>query len=300
MLKTIWLAPIGMASLLIAPAADELGGIGLDDLMRKLEQTRRSLDLLEGIARLPLGETRIERVLAATEPPTGDPRQRDRRLDLLREEVSRLRETVDRIELDRPAAAPATPSSGERSEPQQDGRPDAADSPLDSNGTSSDQGSPASLPALAGPPPSTGLTPAELKRLSSWLPPVTSTPTGAAAAAESRRPLALEGPDYSADPLRQGRAYYRAGRYAEALVLLARAGDDPQARYWRARCHEQLGHIDEALAGYEDVARLAEGTALGERSRNDHDFLSWKQAFLRRLQPSSGTTPNALGEGRQQ
>lgn len=293
MLKTTWLAPIGLASLLLAPAADDLGGIGLDELVRKLEETRRSLDVLEGIAQLPLGDTRIERVLAATEPAAGTPRERDRRLDALREEVSRLREAVDRIDLAGPAAVP--PPSVET------GGPSPAPAHEDGARSSSSAVSAATTgplvpPALGGAPPTTGLSPEELRRLSAWMPPVTSTPTTAGTAGLARGGAPLEAPDYSADPLRQGRAYFRAGRYAEALVLLARAGDDLEAKYWRARCHEKLGHLEEALAGYEEVARLGEGTALGQRSRDDFEFLSWKQTFLRRFEPSGGRDAQPAGE----
>lgn len=56
-------------------------------------------------------------------------------------------------------------------------------------------------------------------------------------------------------------AHFRAARYAEALDALQRVeprvGDDPSVRWNIARCLEELGRIDDAIAAFDRFAQVA-------------------------------------------
>ena len=61
-----------------------------------------------------------------------------------------------------------------------------------------------------------------------------------------------------------GRAHFEAGRYRDALVELGAAyalAPFPELLYNIARCHEALGEVEPALAGYRTYRVLASGEA---------------------------------------
>lgn len=115
--------------------------------------------------------------------------------------------------------------------------------------------------------------------------PVTATAprvrVGAAphAASATRAPASFETHGYVADTARLVRAYYKQGRYGEALAVLGPDGVDASSNYWKGRCLERLGRREEALAAYR-VARDAQGGgADAERAKEAVAFLEWQIAF---------------------
>lgn len=84
---------------------------------------------------------------------------------------------------------------------------------------------------------------------------------------------------FSADPVKQGEAYYHAARYAEALKVLEQALDDPRAMYWTGRSMEKQGRIDDAVATYTKITTIANTGWVGDRARADLEFLTWKKAL---------------------
>lgn len=187
----------------------------------------------------------VERALRLSEPPLAGERERDELLALLRRDVGALQQELDELEV---------------------------------LGTDPRTGTAHQEPKVDPTTPRTGLGDAERERLRPF--PQTS-PTGARTV---REPIAFEGPGYSADPIRHGRAYVRAGRHAEGLALLERHQGSPQADFWRARCLEGLGRLDEALRAYEGLLATLEPDAdLHRRAREERDFVSWRIAFEGRL-----------------
>jgi len=88
---------------------------------------------------------------------------------------------------------------------------------------------------------------------------------------------AYEAPGFSADPLRQGEALYRAGKYTESLAALRTLPDDARCQYWSARCLEQLGRIDDAVALYTTISTRKDAGWAAERARTDLELLQWKR-----------------------
>ncbi len=187
----------------------------------------------------------IERALRLSEEPIGDERERDELLGLLRRDVGALQQELDELEV---FGADAR-----------------------------------ALAATQGPPPAsvaprTGLGDAERERLR----PESQLPSASVRA--DREPVAFETPGYSADPIRHGRAYFRAGRHAEGLALLERHQGLPEADFWRARCLEGLGRLDEALRAHESLIAALEPThELARRAREEREFVAWRIAFETRL-----------------
>ncbi len=82
---------------------------------------------------------------------------------------------------------------------------------------------------------------------------------------------------------RHGRAYFRAGRYEEAIALLKRKPGEPVAEYWIARSLERLERPLEAIRYYESVMSNESAGALADRAKSDRDFIEWRQGFERKL-----------------
>ena len=62
--------------------------------------------------------------------------------------------------------------------------------------------------------------------------------------------------------LRQGRLFFRAGRYAEALTVLEAVEHVPESSYWLARCYERLQRFDEAIELYRHLDGSAANLAI--------------------------------------
>lgn len=110
-------------------------------------------------------------------------------------------------------------------------------------------------------------------------PDVPETPTTQA--------VAFEPHGYVADAARLGRAFFRQGRYAEALAVLGAAQGDAEALYWKARSLEALGKGDEAVAAYKDAVAAAKDERTIARAKEALEFLEWQRRFDARKQKSA-------------
>lgn len=128
--------------------------------------------------------------------------------------------------------------------------------------------------------------------------PIVSPTAAVGAKGSAGQPTAHEAPGFSADPLRQGEALYRAGKYADALAVLRLLPDDARCQYWSARALEQLGRDDEAVALYTTVSERKDGGWARERARTDLEFLRWKQAVAAQPDPSTSGRRGTEQDGR--
>jgi len=251
-----------------------LGQGSVATLQDALAGTRRALEVLKGLEQRLHDEpsAALGLVLSATEPPSGDEKQRDDHLESLRNEVNLLQ-----MELDAMQSPVLGPDGAVQSAL-------GARGPLDPVGPLGAAGAPGS-----GSAPSAGITTGmddSLRALFSDAPAARAMLRGDPGATRDRTasPTATGEGDhgagaYSADPLRHGITCYRAGRYAEALELLLPL-DDANALYWRARALERLERLDEAIETMErSVAKGGDGFEL-RRAQTDLEFLRWKRDFL--------------------
>jgi hypothetical protein len=89
----------------------------------------------------------------------------------------------------------------------------------------------------------------------------------------------------SVDPLREARAWLRAGEPARCLGALD--SDQGEAAYLKARALEQLGRDAEALAIYRSLAASAQTPVLKLRAQSDVAHLEWRA----RLAGDKGVRP---------
>ncbi len=253
----------GLAAFFVLPTALPSLGISQDDLHLledALSRTVRALEVmgtLEERLRSP-DPSMIELVLSSTEPAHLPTAEGGERLETLRREVSLLQMEVDSLEASS-STCPADP---------------------------------------ARPGITTGLD--EETRQSLRMPlhpeePSTAEPLAAPSTERTSEPskeTQPELPGYSADPLRQAMACYRAGRHERALSLLE-SREDLEALYWRSRCLTQLERTDEAIALLTRIIESAGDSYAGRRAESDLDFLRWKKDFRARLpqSPQSGGPP---------
>jgi hypothetical protein len=104
-----------------------------------------------------------------------------------------------------------------------------------------------------------------------------ATASPSAAAGTDGAATAFEAPGFSADPLKQGEALFRAGKYQAAIDVLRTLPDDARCQYWNARALEQLGKTSEAIALYTTVSARKDAGWAGERARTDLELLLWKR-----------------------
>ena len=91
--------------------------------------------------------------------------------------------------------------------------------------------------------------------------------------------------------LRLARAFYRQGRWEQALALLEGRAASPEQAWWRARCLDKLGRFDEAVAAYEALVADPEGGAHALRAREDLEFLRWRLRFEARREAARQEVP---------
>ena len=96
--------------------------------------------------------------------------------------------------------------------------------------------------------------------------------------------------------VRHGRAYYKAGRYEEALSHLAQAKEQAGARFWIACSLEKLGRSDEAIVAYEDVMLSPLDTEYAEHAERNRDFLVWKRDFNARITTTTAVIKPGVSE----
>lgn len=268
MLKFTYLVNFGMAGALILPSiSQDLSSVGR--LEESIRETDRALAQLSGIEKELEGNDYrgVAKILASTEEPFGGTREREALLDRLRMELGELNAKVERIELE-----PVLPH--------------LLDDPTE-------ELTPEDLSTVPGAVETTGLSDESRSELGNIWPPVISGAPSAVRTEDDRYTFESEG--FTVDPVKQGRAYYRAGRYKEALRLFQTQPDNPDAQYWSARSHERLGNTREALASYSAVLESENATAVQlERAAQDRDFLQWLIDFDRKVKDLRG--PGEGGE----
>lgn len=273
MLKFTYLAQLGLAGTVLVPAItlkqDPAGG-----LTEALANTRSSIESLERLhASLTSGDYgKVETTLDATETPARDAREGDEHLTYLREEVSRLQMRWDALEAAISAKASASPTL-----------------PVAGPLAAAPEITPSAIEAV---PTTTGLDQdarAELiQRLGTKGAPI-ATPT-------QREKISYEPMGFTAHAVRHGRAYYKAGRYEEALSLLAQAKEQAGARFWIACSLEKLGRSDEAIVAYEDVMLSPLDTEYAEHAERNRDFLVWKRDFNARITTTTAVIKPGVSE----
>jgi len=253
-----------LASLFVMPVLIGQGSIGtLEDA---LAGTKRAIEVLKGLEK-QLSEdpvTAMALVLSATETPSGTDMQREEHLEALRSEVNLLQMEFDALH------SPALASDG-AVQGALGTRSPLAESKLPSAGITTGLGD--DLRAYLNGAPQPRVAPAPASR-------------GTEPGSEGEADLASTNNAYSADPLRHGITCYRAGRYAEALGLLAQL-EDASALYWQARTLERLERLDEAVKVMERaLAKGGEGFE-ARRAQTDLEFLRWKRDFVQQM-PARG------------
>jgi len=261
-----------LATVLVVPAFLGQGQIG--SLQDALAGTRRALDVLKSLEQRLHDEpaSTLGLILSATESPRGDEAQRDRELEQLRNEVSLLQMELDSMQSPVLGADGAVQSALGAHVPL-DGRASSSASPQAGITTGIDDDMRAFLSA-----PDATRAPKRGENAPRDPSQAQAAPAGGAAGA------------YSADPLRNGIACYRAGRFAEAYELLAPLAD-ANALYWQARTLERLERLDEAVTRMERaIAKAAESKDAGgfdaRRAQTDLEFLRWKRDFVKNLPAS--------------
>ncbi|MCH2106751.1 MAG: tetratricopeptide repeat protein [Planctomycetes bacterium] len=258
MLKFTYLAQLGLAGTLLAPAVvqkqDPAGG-----LTDALANTRASIASLERLhTALTEGEyAKVSTTIEATQTPETAARAQDERLSYLRDEVSRLQMRWDSLEL----AMSSKPT------------------------VTSDQAvaAPATAPPADETEPTTGLNEETRAALAQQF----EAEALSEPAPYPHHKVSYEPAGYTAHAVRHGRAYYKAGRFEEALSLLQHNKDQAGARFWIACTLEKLGETEAAIAAYQGVIESSFEAENAEHARRNRDFLVWKRDFDARISTTS-------------
>jgi hypothetical protein len=260
MLKFTYLINFGLAGALVAPSVTQKLG-GIDHLEASIANTDLAIAELQQLETLlSAGDhSAVEQVLSATEEPFGGIRERSILLDQLRDEIGRLERKVEKA---------GTSSL----------LPHLQDDPTEQITTDSAAGSAA---------PTVGLTQENRDTLEEIWPPVPGSGKTTPVRKDGDR-LAFEEEGFTVDALRQGRTYYRANRYKEALRLIETRRGDPEADYWIGRCLERLDRTKEAIAMYTSVEEAVKSGPLADRAKADREFLEWLINFDRKVRDLRG------------
>ena len=259
MLRFTTLINFSLVGAIVAPAAFQKGP-SVKELSASIEATENSLRSLQAIqGKLKSGdESAVKSILAATESPFGSARDRSQLMDQLRREIGELEFRVE--ETDAPIVLEhlnEDPTESVRRDP----------SGQNSKG------------AVA----TTGMTTEELSEVGNIWPPIPTGSNNIPVASKDGGRLRYEKSGFTVDAVRQGRAYYRAARYLEALRLFETRKDDPQGDYWIGRTLERLDRPQEAIAAYTRVIENEEAGAIAERAKSDREFVMWMVDFDRKL-----------------
>ena len=244
MLKFVGILGSALASIVIVPAA-ALEGSRHDSPVQSLEvalsQTVEALDLLTGMqSRAKAGrEITAGAAREISEAPIPGDEERDQKLQLLRTQVSLLQQELDLLEY---KMEDLRPGSSFKEKPQGD-----------------------TGQALV----TNGLDQSVLDQIRDLKRPK---------APEAEPPPPIEHVGYSADPLLQGQACYRAGLYERGIELLEPVGS-PAGQYWYGRCLERAGRLDDAITVYRKVSEAEDGGSFVERAKTNLEFVQWKARF---------------------
>lgn len=264
---------LGLAVLFVVPTALPSSQEPIN-LRERLEATLAALKHLGGLDhRIQAGgEGVIEELVSATEPAIEDGMWADEQLTLLRTEVAALQQRWDELST---SGFSVTPAVG---------------------GTMALHTFQLPLPGDGGPSPRSefethvGLDSAARTAIRGLVSPRVATAEavdGDPADPDPTRPF--EEDEYSADTLREGRLLARSRRWTEAYALLKPHADQPEVRYWIARCHEGLGQRAQAIDIYQALLQAgqpdketgteasAEARTLARRAGYDLRFLELKR-----------------------
>ncbi len=96
-----------------------------------------------------------------------------------------------------------------------------------------------------------------------------------------------EGKGYSANPLRQAQACFRAGRYQQGLDVLEAVTPFTEGDYWRAKLLDRLGRTDEALELFRAVEVAEDAGPLAAAAKRDAEFAVWRAEFEKKAEEDS-------------
>lgn len=257
MLRFTTLFNFSLVGALVAPAAFQKGS-SATQLEKSLDMTERALQTLEEVqASLGRSEyTGVDAILASTEAPFGGTRQRTQLLDELRRDIGELEMQVQEME--------TPPGMEHLNQDPTSGMPGGDDLAI--------------MPVV----PTIGLTAEELSEVGNVWPPVPGSTNLPTARKEGNR-FRYEKDGFTVDAVRQGRAYYRAERYKEALRLFQARSGEAEADYWIGRTLERLDRPQEAVAAYTKVIDNEKAGPLAQRAESDRDFLMWLINFDRKV-----------------
>lgn len=242
------------ALLVVSSLGSGQGGDG--GLELTLQRTTRGLEELVGLQkRLESGDrAAVDELLRVTDPAGNNPVEDEARLTALRLEVARLRMVHDGLA---PLDSVQLPSTDERASTRTAAGPTT-------HGTT--------RPGSAGGARKSS-TNGDGKNVDDGL-------------------TAFEPAGFSADPVLQGEALFRAARYEECLAALRKAPDDPRGQYWTGRTLELLGRVDEALDTYRKLSARKDGGWAAQRAKSDLEFLEWKRSTTPGLEGRADTGAN--------
>lgn len=259
MLRFTTLMNFSLVGAIVAPVAFQRGP-SEKELSASIQATEHSLRSLESIQQ-KLGQkdyAAVSSVMLATEAPFGSARDRSQLMDQLRREIGelefRLEEVGAPIVLDH---LNTDPTEAVREDP--DGQ--------------------VSKGAVA----TTGMSTAELSEVGNIWPPIPTGSNNIPVASNEGGRLRYEKVGFTVDAVKQGRAYYRADRYKEALRLFETRKGDPEGDYWIGRTLERLDRPQEAIAAYTRVIESETAGAIAERAQSDLDFVKWMVDFDSKL-----------------
>lgn len=293
---------LGLGLLFAVPALTF--GDGLPDSVRvALGETVRALEVLGQLESGIASGDGLPSSAAAkiTEAPIGDERSREERRSELRDEVADLQTKVDAKNL-----TSGLPTASIISGPSTIGSltDDDGSFPI---GKITPGLSPTFIRALGGAQfgPSASAASALAHKSPAGLKPSSSTPTtsGPSMTGPTSEPSLVamggdeqadpttsvdasdpsnpspEGNGYSAHPLRQAQACYRAGRFEKGIELLAVVDPNPEVNYWKARLYEKVGRTKEAIRMYNKVELDEAAGDLREAAKREREFAEWREAF---------------------
>ncbi|MEZ5977616.1 MAG: hypothetical protein R3F34_05290 [Planctomycetota bacterium] len=261
-------------------------------LQTALGDTVRALEVLRGFQSETEGSFDVDTVRYVTEEPLGSPDERVARLDQLNVELQRMQAHLELLHAGAlPAGAPLDLTYDRPLVPTVglgDGELTRLVLTTKRQAIANMVGGEDSLPTvpIVGPRPTTGDASATQGPL-----PVDAGDVGATEVPDENS-VPAPAPRDDSMSFAKARAAFFAGQYDAALAGFEAGADDARNAYWRARCLDQLGRLDEALALYDRVASDVNAGDLVERAKSDADFLRWKIGFSKK----SATTP-AAGEG---
>lgn len=290
-----------------------LGGGLPDSVEMALGQTLRSLDVMNQLQKeLANGKQLPPSTLQmVTEAPLADGETREELHADLREEISLLQTKIDArklasdLSLNAAATGGPKPFSLEDLQNSMPALPRAADG-IEELAKHADPGLQGTfIRALGSSQYTAQRTPnfgagssSPTKQPSASKPKPTGSPepTGQATAKPSatadKTPKPTENSGYSANPLRQAQACYRAGRYEQGALILATVDPDPTVNYWKARLFEKSGRIAEAIELFRGVETNDAAGDLRAAAKREREFAEWRLDFEQR----AGVKPVATGK----